>query len=100
MEDMKREVIDLAEYARTGKKPPTAQKYKFQVKNRIYTVGVEEMTGREICVMAGLIPPENYILDMKMHGGLMREIKLDDVVSFVEPGIEKFTYVARDQTEG
>ena len=94
------EVIDLAEFAKAKKNPPKAAKYKFQVKNNIYTVEVESMTGREICEMAGLIPPEDYILDMKIHGGEMREIKPDDLVSFLEPGIEKFTYVSRDQTEG
>jgi hypothetical protein len=37
---------------------------------------------------------------MKIHGGIYEEIKLGQVVSFLEPGIEKFTYISRDQTEG
>lgn len=100
MNDLGIEVVDLAEYAKSGKQPPKAKQYKFQVKNQVYTVEVESMTGREICIMAGFTPPEKYILDMKLHGGKTREIKPDDVVSFLEPGIEKFFCVARNQTEG
>lgn len=94
------EIIELAEFAKAGKTPPKGKKYKFKVKNQVYTVSVDHMTGREICEIADLIPPENYILDMKLHGGTMRKIGPNDVVSFLEPGIEKFTYVSRDQTEG
>ena len=99
---MDKDVIDLSEYAKTNgdRELPKGQKYKFKVKNQVYIVDVEQMTGRDICIMADLIPPENYILDMKMHGGVMREVKLDEVISFIKPGIENFTYVARSQTEG
>jgi hypothetical protein len=100
MENNETIVIDLAEYAKEQKKPPKGAKYKFQVKNKVYEVNVEEMTGREICELAGLIPPENYKLDMKLHGGIYEEIKPDQIVSFLKPGIEKFTYISRDQTEG
>lgn len=93
-------VIDLAEYAKAKKNPPKGAKYKFQVKNKVYEVDVESMAGREICEMAGLVPPENYKLDMKIHGGIYKEVTLEQVVSFLEPGIEKFTYISREQTEG
>lgn len=94
------EVIDLLEYAKAGKKPPKGKKYKFKVKNKVYEVSVETMTGREICEMAGLIPPEMFRLDMKMKGNVWKKIGLDDVIDFTTPGIEKFEYVSLDQTEG
>lgn len=94
------EVIDLLEYAKAGKKPPKGKKYKFKVKNKVYEVSVEAMTGREICEMAGLIPPEMFRLDMKLKGNVWKKIELDEIVDFTIPGIEKFEYVSLDQTEG
>lgn len=94
------ETIDLFEFSREGKKPPKGKKYKFKIKNKMYEVAVETMTGREICQMACLVPPEMYRLDMKMKGNIWKQVKLDDIVDFTLPGIEKFEYVSLDQTEG
>ena len=94
------EVVDLYEYTKRGEKPPKGKKYKFKVKNKTYEVSAETMTGRQICILAGLNPPESYRLDMKMKGNVWKQIKLDDVVDFTEPGIERFDYVSLDQTEG
>lgn len=94
------EIIDLFEYAKAGKKPPKGMKYKFKVKNKVYEVEVESLTGREICTLVGLVPPEMYRLDMKMRGNVWKQIQLDEVVDFTTPGIEKFDYVSLDQTEG
>ena len=66
----------------------------------MYEVSVESMTGREICTLAGLNPPEGYRLDMKMKGNIWKQVKLDEVIDFTMPGIEKFDYVSLDQTEG
>lgn len=99
-EPMNEEIIDLAEYSKKGKEPPKGKKYKFMVKSKVYTVDVESMTGREICELAELNPPENYILRLIMHGGATQEVALDAVVSFLTPGIERFLYVSRDQMEG
>lgn len=93
-------IIDIATYAKTGKTPPKGEKYKIQIKNQNYTVDVEEMTGRQILELANQNPPENFILDMILRGGGSKEIQLGEIVSFLTPGIERFTYVSRGQTEG
>lgn len=93
-------IIDLKEYSKNKMKPPKGQKYRFKVKKDIYVVEVESMTGREICELAELLPPENFKLNMKVHSGEFREVGIDEVVSFTEPGIEKFTYISRDPIEG
>lgn len=94
------EIIDLQEYATTGRVPEKGKKYKFMIKNKQYEVNVDHMTGRELCLMANLIPPENYKLDMKIKGNIYKEIGLDEIVWLTEPGLEKFTYISKDQTEG
>lgn len=94
------EIIDLYEYSKAGKTPPKGKKYKIMIKTRMYEVSVESMTGLEIYRLAGLVPPENYRLDIKEKGQINREVGLDERIDFTKPGIEKFTYVSRDQLEG
>ena len=45
-------------------------------------------------------PPELYKLDLRMKGNRYRNVGLDDQVDLGEPGIEMFTYIKKDQTEG
>lgn len=74
--------------------------YKFMVRNKVFETDNQHITGREVLETAGLIPPEAYKLDLKMKGNHYREIGLEEVVDLSDPGIEKFTYISRDQSEG
>lgn len=76
------------------------KKFKFMVRNKVFETEKRYITGKEVLEMAGLIPPSAYKLDLKMRGNSYREIGLDDVVDLGDPGIEKFTYISRDQSEG
>lgn len=74
--------------------------YKFKVRNDVYETPDRFITGRQVLEAAGLIPPENYKLDLKTHGNHYREIGLGEQVDLAEPGIEKFVAITRDQYEG
>lgn len=74
--------------------------YKFMVRNKVFETDNQYITGRKVLETAGLIPPEAYKLDLKMKGNHYREISLEEVVDLSNPGIEKFTYISRDQSEG
>lgn len=76
------------------------KKFKFMVRNKVFETEKRYITGKEVLEMAGLIPPSAYKLDLKMRGNSYREIGLDEVVDLGDPGIEKFTYISRDQSEG
>ena len=76
------------------------KKFKFMVRNKVFETEKRYITGKEVLEIAGLIPPSAYKLDLKMRGNSYREIGLDDVVDLGDPGIEKFTYISRDQSEG
>lgn len=79
---------------------PEGPKYKYKVRNQTFEWPSRFITGREVLESAGLVPPSNYKLDLKMKGNVYREIQLDEKVDLSAPGIEKFTYISRDQTEG
>lgn len=74
--------------------------YKFKVRNQAYNSENRFITGREVLEAAGLIPVTQYKLDLKLKGNIYREIGLDERVDLAEPGIEKFTYISRTQSEG
>ncbi len=94
------EIIEIEEYAKIGKEIPRGKKYQIRIDKIKYVVHVESMTGRELLTLAGKIPVEKYRLDQKMKGGHTRKIELDQIVSFVEPGVERFMTLPLDQTEG
>lgn len=82
------------------KAKPQAKKYKFKVRNEVFETEDQFITGREVLETAGLIPPNAYKLDLKTKGNRYQEIGLEDTVDLSNPGIEKFTYISRDQSEG
>ena len=84
----------------TVKKKPNGEKYKFMVRSKVFETENRYITGKEVLETAGLIPPSSYKLDLKMKGNHYQEIDLEDVVDLSNPGIEKFTYISRDQSEG
>lgn len=94
-----KEVIDLEEFAKSGKPVPKEQDYKFRVDKIQITVTQEIITGREILVLAGKNPPQNFILQQKIKGQVIR-IGLDDKVDLTEPGVERFMTIPNEVTEG
>lgn len=96
------DVLDVEEFvkANPSKKPPHARRYRIRIDKVRYEVTVPSMTGRDLLVLAGKTPPERFSISQKLHGGQSRPIGLDETVSFVEPGVERFMTLPLDQTEG
>jgi hypothetical protein len=93
------ELIDLEEWAKAGKKPKHAKRYRIRIDKEYKVVGVHSMTGREILALVGKTP-EKYLLSQKLHGGIVEPIKPDQVVEFHRHAIERFQTLALDPTEG
>ena len=94
------EIIDLAEYASRGAKPPKAKGYRIRV-NRDHYVFVETNPTREnILEKAGLVPVDTWTLRLKLHGGAFDRIEKGERVDLTRHGVEKFKALPNDQTEG
>ena len=93
------EIIDLEEWAKAGKKPKRAKRYRLRIDKEYRVVEVHSMTGREILGLVGKTP-EAYLLSQKFRGGRVEPIKADEVVEFHRHQIERFQTLARDPTEG
>lgn len=94
------DVIDVEELAKAGKPIPRGTRYRIRVDRTVIVVDGPTITGREILMKAGRVPPERYQLDQKMRNGSIKKIGLNDVVDLTSPGIERFMTIPLDQTEG
>lgn len=94
------EIADLEEYARLGHCPPLCKGYRIRVNRKTLIIHDPCLTGREILTEAGFVPPKDYTLRMKTHGGRPQKIALDEKVDLTARGVEKFKVLPRDQTEG
>jgi len=97
---MESEIIDVEQFSKEGKTPPKANKYRIKIDREVYVVEKECMTGRELLILAGKNPPDKFQLNMKLKGGKVEPIGLDETVCFTKPGTEKFMTLPLDQTEG
>lgn len=93
------ELIDLEQWAKAGRKPQRAKRYRIRIDKEYKVVEAHSMTGREILALVGKTP-EKYLLSEKLHGGVVEPIKPDQVVEFHRHAIERFQTLALDPTEG
>jgi hypothetical protein len=93
------ELIDLEEWAKAGKEPKKAKRYRIRIDKERYVVEVHSMDGRQILALADKTP-EKYQLSQKLHGGVIEPVDPDQVVVFHVHKVERFQTVARDCTEG
>ncbi|HEX6909507.1 MAG TPA: multiubiquitin domain-containing protein [Longimicrobium sp.] len=94
------EIVDVEEYAKEGKVPPSGARYRIRIDKQKFEVDAASMTGRELLELAGKRPPERYRIDMKLRGGETRLVPLDESADFTTPGLERFMTLPLDQTEG
>lgn len=94
------EIVDLEEYAKQGKQPPLSKGYRIRINGKAYVVNEPVITGRQVLTLAGLLPPENYTLRLKMMGEKPEKVALDEKINLRRQGVEKFKALPRDQTEG
>ena len=99
-EEISDEIADLEDYARRGVPPPHCRGYKFKVNGEPFVVNERFIAGREVLEFAGLVPPANYTLRVKVARQRLQKVGLDEKVDLRKPGIEKFKALPRDQTEG
>lgn len=100
LEEILDEIADLEEYAKRGERPPKCRGYRIRVNGDRFVVYTSHPTGRAILAVAGITPPEQYGLYLKIHGQQFDRVQLDEEVDLTHPGVEKFKTLPLDQTDG
>jgi hypothetical protein len=93
------ELIDLEEWAKAGKNPKPAKRYRIRIDKDKKDVTVASMTGREILHLVNKTP-ETHMLSQKTRGAAPQPVGADTTVRFDTPGIERFQTLPLDPTEG
>ena len=95
------EELDLEQFAETasGQRAPDARRYRIRIDKTNVTVDTPILTGGQIL---GLVNkrPDQYKLYQHIRGKQPIPIEADQKVDLRGPGIERFTTMARDTTEG
>ena len=99
MESNAKSIIDIEEYAKSGRQIPKGMIYKFKVDRAHFETEQECLTGREILTLAGKNPYNRFQLNQKFHGSV-KKVEYDEKVDFTTPGVERFMTLPLDQTEG
>lgn len=79
---------------------PKSGAFKIQIDKQLLDVRDATPSGRDLLVLAGKSPPEQFALYLKPRGGQPKRVGLDDKVDLREPGVERFVTLPLDQTEG
>lgn len=74
--------------------------YRVQIDKQILEVNEPSPTARELLVLAGKTPPEQYALYLKRKGGQPERLSPEERVDLTDEGIERFVTLPLDQTEG
>lgn len=94
------EIVELEEHAKHhGTHAPHARHYAFRVDKERIVVDTPQITGAEILTKVGKTP-EKYKLYQHKRGHQPILIGPNQVVHLREPGVERFTTMPKDTTEG
>lgn len=91
-------ILDLEEFAATGKTVPAGRSYRIRIDKDQKVVEVDHMTGREILALVNKTP-EKFLLRQRINGAV-HPIAADERVSFLSPGVERFMTIPNEVTEG
>ncbi len=94
------EIIELEEHSKHhGTQAPHAKHYAFRVDKTRIVVDVPTITGAQILAEVGKTPAEFKLYQhRRRHQPIL--IGPDEIVDLREPGVERFTTMPKDTTEG
>lgn len=94
------EIVELEEHAKKhGIEAPHAKHYAFRVDKQRVVVTTPTITGRQILADVGKTP-EAFKLYQHKRGHQPIPIGPNDVINLREPGVERFSTMPKDTTEG
>lgn len=93
--------INIEEFTKENprSRKPQARFYIIRIDRENRRVEESELTGAQILALVNKTP-QSHKLFQKFHGGETKVVEPSDTVSFVDPGIERFTTIPKDATEG
>ena len=99
-EQEKKDIINIEECAKQGKKPGFGRAYIIKVDGKSYQVEKSTLIGKDILTLARR-PVNEYYLQEKLSDGTRRRINPDDRVDLVkDPCTERFETMRTEVQQG
>jgi hypothetical protein len=95
----KKDIVDIEEFARAGKPVPATRRYRIRIDKENYETSAQTLTGTQILDLAKKTP-DKYLLYLHTRGGQTRAIGAVDTVDLTEPGVERFSTMKIENSEG
>lgn len=99
VEELAEEIIEIEEYARTGKEVHKGKKYRIRVDKEYFVLHQHTITGREILALVHKTP-DKYHLYQHFHREHTKPVQPDQVVDLTAKGVERFSTMKIENTEG
>jgi hypothetical protein len=93
------EVFDIEEYATAGKHIPKEKHYRIRIDKEKFVVRHGSITGREILALVAKTP-DKYNLYQHFHRAQTKVVQHDEHVDLTSPGVERFSTMKIENTEG
>ncbi len=93
------EIIDVEEYAKAGKPVPKGKQYRLRVDKDRFVVKQAYIAGHEILALVQKTP-QSHQLYQHIRGGQTTVVQPADRVDLSAPGVERFTTLKIENTEG
>ena len=93
------EIIDIEQFAREGKPVPPGKRYRIRVDKDNFEVDSAVITGAQILDLVHKTA-DKYNLYQHVRGGQTKGIGPSDPVNLMDPGVERFTTMKIENTEG
>lgn len=82
--------IDLEAHSQSDGLPVTARRLLVRIDDQSIRIEDPTSTGRQLLRAAGRLPVDEHLLFLVLRGGVLEEIRLDEVVDLRRPGAERF----------
>jgi hypothetical protein len=93
------EIVEIEIYARERRPVPKGKHYRIRVDKERFVVKQPRITREEILSLVDK-RPQLYQVYQHIHGGQTKVIKPGEHVDLTEPGVERFTTLKIENTEG
>lgn len=93
------EIIEVEEYARAGKSVPKGRQYRIRADKDRFVIKQATITGSEILALVHKTP-QSHQLYQHVRGGQTRIVRPEEAVDLTAPGVERFTTLKIENTEG
>jgi hypothetical protein len=91
--------VNIEDLARAGKPVPPNATYRIRIDKDNYETSSQTLNGTQILDLASKTP-DKYLLYLHTRGGQTRAIGATDTVDLTEPGLERFSTMKIENSEG